>query len=636
MLTDDIVVVRKGLIDKKKFQTKTNLYEISFETRNGKSLTREQITKISNGYLKKIKSSGINFRVQTSVKYDSLPKYKQWRYGKTTTTLSNVPLTVDDPLLSESDNNIEELEFLHSKNEFKEFKILFWEVSKAGGCSENTNNDCLFLALELSNIKLPSTMNKPTKLKQYLKLDRKDRVPIDKLEQVADLIKHQIILIGDEKRIFGDLKKSITIKLHNNHYTLQPSKNISEIKYLGFKPKEQVLVYDSDYNMYPVCDGYSKDSMKKKYSKFGKYAFVCADDMNKKSLELSNDATLEDVYNAFILVADNLIEISENKINLYTCGTDIKPYILDLFNKSLNVTYQTDAIDCIESEFLSAGGGIMICNEEYEGYAYEYDMNSAYQSSMINNVFKVPLTKPTYEIFDETKHDYYPFGIYKADVIRSNDLKIDSYFTFRENKIYTHIDLTFAKELGLTIIHITNGNECNVALYKDCVVAKHLFENYINLMSSCLNHPNALSSSKNFIKRLRNLLHGLLSARNKMKAKPDLNNCTHFEFEDNDVEGIKPMGDNSDNYTVIYTPQAQPFKYGFARMLPFLTASVRCRMGRILKDNISYDNLIRSHTDSAFVKNEVDTLDIGDAVGQFKLKRCGLISVKNKRIYKWL
>ena len=35
---------------------------------------------------------------------------------------------------------------------------------------------------------------------------------------------------------------------------------------------------------------------------------------------------------------------------------------------------------------------------------------------MINNIFKVPLSKPTYEIFDETKYDYYPFGIYKADV----------------------------------------------------------------------------------------------------------------------------------------------------------------------------------------------------------------------------
>ena len=71
-------------------------------------------------------------------------------------------------------------------------------------------------------------------------------------------------------------------------------------------------------------------------------------------------------------------------------------------------------------------------------------------------------------------------------------------------------------------------------------------------------------------------------------------------------------------------------------MLPFLTSSVRSRMGRILKENISYDNLIRSHTDSAFVKEPVDTLDIGDDIGQFKLKKQGHIIVKNKRIYKWV
>jgi hypothetical protein len=494
------------------------------------------------------------------------------------------------------------------------------------------------LALELSNIKLPASINKPTKLKEYLQLKRKDRVPIDKLNELSQLIQHQIVLIGDEKRIFGDFNKSIIIKLHNNHYTLQPSKNISEIKYLGFKPKDQVLVYDSDYNTFPAFKNsitLRSEVLRKQNNKFGKYALVYADDTNKESLNLPKDATLEDVYNAFISVADNLIKISDNKINLYTCGTDIKPYILDLFNKSLSVTYQTEEIDTIEADFLCAGGGIMICNQEYEGYAYEYDMNSAYQSSMINNIFKVPLSKPTYEIFDETKYDYYPFGIYKADVKRSNDPKIDSYFTFRENKLYTHIDLRFAKELGLSINHITNGNECNVALYKECVVAKHLFENYINLIRSCLNHPEVTQASKNFLKRFRNLLHGLLSEKNKMKARPDSENCTNFEFEDNDVEGIKPIGEDGDTYNVIYTPQIQPFKYGFARMLPFLTSSVRCRMGRILKENVSYDNLIRSHTDSAFVKEPVDTLDIGDDIGQFKLKKQGHIIVKNKRIYKW-
>ncbi len=59
-------------------------------------------------------------------------------------------------------------------------------------------------------------------------------------------------------------------------------------------------------------------------------------------------------------------------------------------------------------------------------------------------------------------------------------------------------------------------------------------------------------------------------------------------------------------------------------------------MGRILKKNVGYDNLIRSHTDSAFVKKPVDTLDIGDDIGQFKLKKQGHIIVKNKRIYKWV
>jgi hypothetical protein len=35
------------------------------------------------------------------------------------------------------------------------------------------------------------------------------------------------------------------------------------------------------------------------------------------------------------------------------------------------------------------------------------------------------------------------------------------------------------------------------------------------------------------------------------------------------------------------------------------------------------------------IKEPVDTLDIGDDIGQFKLKKQGHIIVKNKRIYKW-
>ena len=643
MSTKDIIVVRKGLVDKKKFQSKTNLYEISFETKNGKSLSRQQINKISNAYLKKIRSTGNNYRVQVSIKYDDLPLFRQWKYGHTTTTYSKDKIQAHDPIISESDINKEEVQQLNANN-FHNFKIFFWEISKAGGCSDNTNNDCLFLALDMSNIKLPSCINSATKLKKHFKLGRKDRFPIDKLDELAELIEHQIILIGDEKQVFGNFDKSIRIKLHDNHYTLQASRNIKKIEYYNYKPKSNVIVYDSEYNTYPYVEN-SKTFINHLvyHPESSEYALVLADDKNKKLLNVPKEATLETIYNKFIMVADNLKQVSNNKINLYVCGTNIRPYILDLFNKSLKITYKTDDIDCVESDFLSAGGGILICPKEYEGYAYEYDMNCAYQSSMINNVFKIPLCKPEYEIFDASKYigrdnkPYFPYGLYKAKVYESNNKEIDTYFTFRDNNKYTHIDLTFAKELGLKIEHIKNNNECNCALYNDksrFVVGKTLFENYINDIVSLLKNPDLLIESKNYLKQFRNLLHGLLSKKNKIVALPE-NGITKFEFEDNDIDGITTHNEDG-SIKVVYTPQTQPFKYNYARLLPFLTSSVRCRMGKIIKSNVKYDDLLRSHTDSFFVKTPINTLDIGDDIGQFKLKKEGQINIKNKLIYDWV
>ncbi len=111
--------------------------------------------------------------------------------------------------------------------------------------------------------------------------------------------------------------------------------------------------------------------------------------------------------------------------------------------------------------------------------------------------------------------------------------------------------------------------------------------------------------------------------------------CTKFEFENNDIEGITTHGED-ETYKVVYTSQIQPFKHNYARLLPFLTSAVRARMSKIIKENVKFDNLIRSHTDSIFVKQPMDTLDIGDSVGQFKLKKEGNISVKNKLIYEWI
>jgi hypothetical protein len=179
----------------------------------------------------------------------------------------------------------------------------------------------------------------------------------------------------------------------------------------------------------------------------------------------------------------------------------------------------------MEAEFLNSGSGLLICNEEYEGYAYEYDTNMAYQSSMINNIFKIPLSKPEYEIFDQSKYigrenvKYYPYGLYKAIIHKSNNIEIDTFSTFRDNNKSTHIDLNLARDLGLKIEHIINGNECNCALYNDkqrFVIGQHLFENYINLISSSLENPKTLIESKNYLKKFRNLLHGLLCKKIKI------------------------------------------------------------------------------------------------------------------------
>ena len=639
MENKSVVLLRKGQIAKSKFQTRNNLYEFDFGVKKGKYLNKGQIERIANKYVEKIKTTGINFKVQVSIRYDGLPKGKFWKFGHSTTL--DEPVETYDAEIMNSDKNKEEVELINSITKFRRFKVLFWESSKAGGCSENTMNDCLFIALELSGIKLPSVINSGSKLKKHFGLGRKDRFPISKLNNLSKLIKYNINLVGDEVHIYGQFKKTIHLKLTNNHYILKHKDSIVGVKNLSKKPKEIIYVYDEySKELYPPIEddveSFVQECINKK--KFGDNLIIHCNKEFKKLMNLSKDASLKDVYDRFILIANNIKESSEGKIDLYICGSSFKNYALHLLNKSLKVEYESEPIDETENKFINSGGGFLYARNGYEGECIEYDLNWAFQSAMLHNNFSFPSHKPSYEIYNMKRFEddgFFPFGEYICEIRRSGIYEKDSLFTFRKrDNVYTHYDLTRAYELGLEIVF--NEDECNCALYrKERIHGKEFFGSYFDMIKSVIDSDKLIDEAKDVVKLLRNILHGALSQRNFQYAKPDETGKTEFEFDDNDVEGIEPQGDEGDTYEVKYIPKSQPFTFNYARLLPFLNAFVRNHISRTI-EKIGLSCVVRSHTDSIFTIKPIESLEMGNDIGQWKIKKQQSIKITNINKFEWV
>ena len=625
-------ILNYGIVPNVVYKNNRPLYVINIEGNAKTGMSKQNIETIANKYVKQLSDRGQNFKVQLVLK-----SIKTGRNiaGKTSLSTGSVKLPELDPERYNSNKKERDLyEVIKGEYQFREIQIQLRPIAKADGGDKNNNCvwNCINTAYDGLFPKSLYKISTPIKFKNHFGLNPTDKFPKLKLQELSDLLEIQLQICGDETEIYGDYPRILHMKSVDGHMTLDnlKYKHVNNIEVLGIAlaPKSNVIVYDyTTYESYDK-DGYKESNMEyiKKVSTNAKYSadsiLVKKTDATLGLLDLPDEATLGDIYDKFILVADNIKEASDDFINLYQCGTELKEYAFYLFNKSLRVKYNAEHIDAQEKNFLVNSGGLTFCKEAFEGEIFQYDLVKAYTSSLTNKSVTFPITRPNYYHFEQSKYidrdskHYYPYGEYKAIVQKSGNPNIDCLFRFSAVDTYTHTDLTRATQLGLKI---TLKDGINCALYEDRrIKGDELFGRYFGQIIRAENDNVILPEAKNIVKLIRNILWGALCEKNVITLYPDENGKTYVD--DDIFEEIQriPHSDNRQIFNITVRYKDQPFKTEFARIGAFLVSNLRNYISREI-EKVGVENIIRCNTDGFYSKKELD-LPISNNMNEYKLK----------------
>jgi hypothetical protein len=286
---------------------------------------------------------------------------------------------------------------------------------------------------------------------------------------------------------------------------------------------------------------------------------------------------------------------------LYKTGSD-NVTALNLFNQYSKHIDLPPPIQQVESTFINnASQGALIFNTKgYNGQAYKADVKSMYPSIMKSKMlFPVREGKLKYITEFDT---YFHYGIYRCVISGTTKL-----FRFNFDNYYTHFDLNTAKDLGLNIKLIIDDQPNFLYYSRDkCLTGFEIFGRYVDKLFG-LKQKKILGS-----KSILNILWGSLSE----KYKKDVVHKTGNKFEipaEAKINFIKPSIINENEILISYSNFNNLYKYGYARIMPFLISKGRKIIAEIIKP---FENIcIRCHTDGIILKEEPIGIKYGDKLG---------------------
>lgn len=355
------------------------------------------------------------------------------------------------------------------------------------------------------------------------------------------------------------------------------------------------------------------------------------------------DKTLKELYKEFIRDAQMLKFETQGLINMYRTGSDAKTsvelayHFLNQNNISADPIGEQEAIWIEEATI----GGIAF-GEMYEGEAWQYDINSSYPSIYSSVNFLVPIKegefrKITEEEFEQAKATYFTPGIYCAEVIIPSENGIlsveQAQKLFRLNKRYhryTHIDLNYAKMIGLEIKWIntdtTLEQSYNFLKYsrEKMLTGSQCFKQFVDLLYPLKQHPIIGGRCKSLL----NSLWGALCQTDTTNFKKSIDEEVTV-FDHNDLESLMISGDR-----LIYgvVDRMNRFSTPYARMKPFLLAKGRVKISRIMAPYV--DHIHRSHTDSLLSDIELPikkSMKIGELKFEKHYTNCMVININKVR-----
>ena len=492
------------------------------------------------------------------------------------------------------------------------FIIYYWEDNGKEGGDDDMFNDCLFTAIAstITRFNLPNHSKTPENFKEQLGIGRFDKISIDLMPKVEDLLRVNINITGDYTFTSANKhtnRMNVNLELLNGHYAIDKSNYKVKNQLLGgvsFRPRslivyqlqeESVYCYDGNTELYLEYDDFY---YKKNQSYKGEESYVFKD---------VKDMTLEEFYDYLMNETNTLKDLTKGAIDLSNSGYNFKTEAIKIANKCLRIYDTPEEITRLEQEWLcnSLLGGIIFSNPCRIENAYDYDVRSAYPAAMSDRNFTFPIKQGEFKQITEFPEKFVSYGIYRCVIERSGDENVDKLFRFNRLNFYTHYDITTAKHLHL-IVNLIVDDEANALLYsKDRLNGNKVF---LGIFQTLYN----IRDRSVFAKKILNTVWGQLCAKKKIRRT----NYKPVNLESNDeVIELKPVGKR---LHITYVKKDDYFKYDYARLGTFLTARVRNKIAMTLYPY--RDSIIKAHTDGFISKMEIPGLNIGDQLGQWKVK----------------
>jgi hypothetical protein len=437
------------------------------------------------------------------------------------------------------------------------------------------------------------------------KLRFEEAVKNNDFKLIEDLIKSNINVSGSKSFLTSNsFSRTIKLIYKNGCYNVDGSHNKSFLEGISHKQQKLVL-YQLQCDSVLLYDGEEFKNID--YQQFYNFKSNLYENEYSYIQKSTSDMILE--HQQIITDCQELYKASNGHIDMTKTSFNFKKMAKLLLYNSL-YAYEAETIEKDEEELIKKcfiGGLIYSIDNTNLEKAYEYDINSAYPHQMIQNSFTFPLKRGQFETI--TKLDLViHYGIYKAEIVKSQDKHINKLFRFNRNNVYTHNDLYSARMLGLEII--LNQEPNNVLLYPHRVNGCQMFANLVKMLYDLKlkNIPYA--------KLILNTLWGVLCSKRKL-TRIARNNSEIIDFESFDkIFNICPtsFGD-----IVQYTKSDLAlYKFNYARLGLFLTSALRKRMATTF---FQYrENIYRSHTDSCLLDIPID-LKISNKMGEFKCKK---------------
>ena len=300
-------------------------------------------------------------------------------------------------------------------------------------------------------------------------------------------------------------------------------------------------------------------------------------------------------YDEFISKATDLKMCTEGKVDPFKTGNFTDTSKFQFYTRFMPKDIKFEKLTKKESEWLEkCNNDPIILQKDYKGKVYAYDANSFYPSIMKNKKFYVPYRRGRFakKEYDGEIKGSVQYGIYRV-IITCKDGIDPMLFSVNDENYYTSICVMRAIELGYSVKYVLDGDD-NCLFYNcrtDCYNGDYIYGEYI----------------KYFYKLKKN---GVAGAGNLLQVfwgwqctKSYVKNVIKGRIEDHvKIVGMIPDEDDDDK-AVMNIKDKVEYKFGMARIQPFLKSMANLKLVNFYKDQL--DDVVRVAIDGFIMKNKL-------------------------------